>query len=297
MNKALVVFALLLCPLALHSQEAASVAMPFSVVPRNVRTLSMGGITSADAAACRMSGDKLLDFNFSWYKFAPKGTGSDDLNLDAFVKVSKKIAISAQLGLDVAPEYLIYNEQGSMRGSFVPTDLSLKIGAAYRIAPKFSAGLDLRYMHSSLAKDVSYSALAADAMIAADFGAAKLAGGFTSLGTPVKSVGGYSFSLPAALTIAGKYALGFDGGHAIDACAQADVFFKGGFRAGAGVEYGYKDQLFARAGFSLGVNSPFPSYFSIGAGAKYYGICFNAAYLLGSAAIGNTVAVGAGLEF
>ncbi len=297
MRKTLVIIALLLCPLLLCAQETASVAMPFSIVPRNVRTLSLGGLTTANSTAFRLFGDEQLDFNFSWYKFAPETAGSDDLNLGAFVRVSSRVAIAAEMGLDIARKYYIYDANGAKSGSYVPRDMIVKIGAAYRIGPRLSAGLDLRYMHSSLTPAFSLSAFAADLMLGADLGAVKIAGGLSSVGTPVRAMGGSLFSLPAALTLAGNYRCSFAGGHSVDAGLQADYFFVGGFRVGAGVEYGYKDRIFARAGYSLGLNSPFPTYLSFGIGAKYKGICFNAAYLLGTEAIGNTVAVGAGLEF
>lgn len=297
MRKTLIIISLLFCPFLLGAQEAASVAMPFSVVPRSVRTLSMGGLTDSDEAAFRLFGDGQLDFNFSWYKFAPKSAAADDLNLDAFVRVSSRFAIAAQMGLDIAPKYYIYDANGTKSGFYVPKDMIMKIGAAYRINPWLSAGADVRYMHSSLSQAFSLSALGVDLMLGADLGAVKISSGLTSLGAPVRASAGSGFSLPASLTLAGNYGCSFAGGHGINAGLQADFFFKGGFRAGAGVEYGYKDQLFARAGYSLGLNSPFPTYFSIGAGAKYNGICFNAAYLLGTEALGNTIAIGAGLEF
>ncbi|MBQ9462755.1 MAG: hypothetical protein IJU68_03765 [Bacteroidales bacterium] len=297
MRKTLAIVILFLAAAGLHAQDAASVAMPFSIVPRNVRTLSTGGLTTADAVAVRLLGDTGLDVNASWYSWAPQGASSNNINADAFVRLSNRLALSAQFGMDIAPRYDIYDAQGTKGGFYSPKDMLVKLGAAYRITPVISVGADLRYMNSSLTSKVSYSAFGADVIAAATFGGAKVAAGVTNLGTSVKASDGTAFGIPAAATLAGKYNVSFAEKHSVDAGAQVDFFFKGGLRAGLGVEYGFNGLVFARVGYSLGLNSPFPTYLSLGLGAKFSGISINAAYLVGSSAIGNTLAIGAGYSF
>jgi len=173
----------------------------------------------------------------------------------------------------------------------------LKFGAAFRITPMLSVGADFRYMNSSLTAKNSYSSVGADLLVAADFGPAKAVAGVTSLGAAVKSAAGTSYSIPTAATLAGVYTLSFAEKHALDARAQLDVFFKGGVRAGLGLEYGFNDMVFARAGYSYGGKSVFPSYLSFGLGAKFSGISINAAYLLGSSTLAGTLALGLGYAF
>ena len=57
--------------------------------------------------------------------------------------------------------------------------------------------------------------------------------------------------------------------------------FAGALGAAAGVEYGFKDMIFARAGFHYGSASlGLPTYASLGLGAKFAGVTLDAAYLL-----------------
>lgn len=296
MKKILLIISLILPAAALFAQDAASVAMPSSVLPRNVRTLSMGGLTTSDAAAVRLLGDDALDINASWYSWSPKGNPSNDINLDAFAKLSNRFALSAQFGMDIAPAYDIYDEQGTKGGFYAPKDMMVKLGAAFRITPIISIEASARYLSSSLTSKSSYSAFGGDVLAAASFGGAKVAAGVTSLGTSVKASDGTSFGIPAAATVAGKYTLSFAEKHSLDAGAQVDFFFKGGLRAGAGLEYGFNDLAFVRLGYSYGGKSPFPSYFSAGLGAKFSGFSINAAYLVGGA-VSGTLAVGLGYAF
>ena len=297
MRKTFALLFLILAAAGLRAQDAASVAMPFSIVPRNVKTLSTGGLTTADVAAVRLLGDTGLDVNASWYSWAPQGASSNDINVDAFARMSQRLALSGQFALDIAPRYDIYDAEGTKGGFYAPKDMLVKLGAAFRVTPNISVGADLRYMNSSLISKLSYSAFGADIIAAAAFGGARVAAGVTSLGTSVKASDGSAYGLPTAATVAGKYILTFAQKHSIDAGAQVDFFFKGGLRAGLGVEYGFNDLVFARVGYSLGLNSPFPTYLSLGLGAKFSGISVNAAYLIGSSAIGNTLAIGAGYSF
>ena len=292
---AFAVSVLLAC--GLYAQDAAQVAMPFSAIPRNVRTLSMGGISSGEDVAVRIFGEDKLDASLSWYSWAPSSAASNDINADVFARLGQRLGLSAQFALDNGPRYDIYNETGVKGGFFVPKDMMFKLGASYRILPSLSAGATFRYMNSSLTSKVSYSAVAADVIAAYDLGPAKVAAGVTNLGTSVKAADGTAFGIPTAATVAGDWSMTFAEKHSIDVKAQIDWFFKGGLRAGAGAEYGFADMAFLRVGYSYGGKSPFPSFLSLGVGGKFSGISINAAYLLGDKSIGGTLALGAGYSF
>lgn len=281
----------------LYAQDAAGVAMPFSTVPRNVRTLSLGGISSAEDVAVRIFGEDKLDASVSWYSWAPSAAASNDINADIFARLGHRIGLSAQFALDNGPKYDIYSDTGVKGGFFTPKDMMFKLGAAYRITPSLSAGASFRYMSSSLTSKLSYSAVAADVMAAYDLGPATVTAGITNLGSSVKAADGTAFGIPTAVTVAGDWSMTFAEKHSVDVKAQVDWFFKGGLRAGAGAEYGFADMAFVRVGYCYGGNSPLPSFLSLGLGGKFAGVSINAAYLLGDQTIGGTLAIGAGYSF
>lgn len=297
MKKTLAFAAFILLACGLYAQDAAGVAMPFSVIPRTVSSLSTGGTCVFDDAALRIFGEDKLDASLSWYSWAPSTVASNDINVDLFAKLGQRLGLSAQFALDNGQKYDIYSSTGTKGGFFVPKDMMLKLGASYRILPSLSAGASFRYLSSTLTAKNTYSAFAADVMAAYELGSAHVAAGVTNLGTPVKASDGTSFGLPAAATLAGNYALSFAEKHAVDLKLQADWFFKGGLCARAGAEYAFADMAFVRLGYCYGGKSPMPSFLSLGVGGKFAGISVNAAYLLGSPTVGGTLALGAGYSF
>ena len=297
MKKIVTFAAFILAVSSLHAQDAAGVAMPFSVIPRTVSSLSTGATGAFDDASLRVFGEEKFDASLSWYSWAPSSTASNNINADIFAKLGQRLGLTAQFALDNGQKYDIYNSTGTKGGFYVPKDMMIKLGASFRILPSLSAGATLRYMSSSLTAKNTYSAFAADVMAAYELGSAHFAAGVTSLGTPVKSADGTSFGLPAAATLAGNYALSFAEKHAVDFRLQGDWFFKGGLCARVGAEYAFADMVFARLGYCYGGNSPMPSFLSVGLGAKFAGVSISAAYLLGSQTVGGTLAIGAGYSF
>ena len=297
MKKILLTISALLAAASIYAQDAAGVAMPFSVVPRNVKTLSLGGIGAADDPAMRIFGDDAFDASVSWYSWSPKGTPAKDINADVFARFGKRVGVSLQMGLDNGEKYDIYDDKGTKGGFYSPRDMMVKAGASFRIIPMLSLSASVRYLSSSLSANNSYSAVGADVLVGAELGPARVAAGVTNLGSSVKAADGTAFPIPTAATIAGDFGLTLAELHDITVRAQADYFFKGGIRAGAGLEYGFNDLAFLRLGYSYGGKTAFPSYFSIGLGGKIAGVTLNAAYLVGSEAIGGTLAIGAGYCF
>ena len=297
MKKIIAFAAFLFAACGLYAQDAASVAMPYSIIPRTVKSLSTGGTAAFDDAALRVFGDNKFDSEISWYSWAPSGVATNNINADLFARIGQNLGVTAQFALDNGQKYDIYDATGMKGGSFTPKDMMFKLGVSYRILPSLSAGATFRYLSSSLAAKNSYPAFAADVMAAYELGSAHIAAGVTNLGSSVIAADGTAFGLPASATLAGDYALSFAEKHAVDFKLQADWFFKGGLCARAGAEYGFNDMAFVRLGYCYGGASPMPSFLSLGIGGKFAGVCINAAYLLGSPTVGGTLAVGAGYSF
>lgn len=282
---------------AAHAQDASSVAMPFAAVPRSVRTLSMGGTDTGDGAAFKVLGEQKFSAGASWCSWAPGATPSKDINLDIYARLGSRLGLSALLASDGGEAYTIYDATGKAGASFKPKDLMFKVGLAYSITPIISLGVDGRILKSTLTAKNSYSAFAGDVHVAAKLGDARVVAGVANLGASVAASDGTAFGLPTSARLAGDYGLSIGESLSLDARAQADWFFTGGLRAGAGVELGYSDLAFVRLGYNYGGNTVLPSYASVGAGVKLAGFAIDFAYLLGSDTLGGSLAIGLGYSF
>ena len=297
MRKIVLLFAILALQAApAFAQDAASVALPFGTVPRNIRTLSRGGATLSDDAAFRVLGDRRFDASLSWYSWSPGTSPSNDINADIFAKFGK-FGISAQFAMDMGKAYKTYSGLGVSNGSYTPQDMFLKIGAAFSFSPSFSVGADFRLMRSSAAPKTSFSSVAADITASYRTGGLTIATGVTSLGAGVKSADGNTYPIPSAASLAADYSFRPSDAFSLGFDAQADFYFKGGLRAGAGLECGIRDLFFVRAGYSYAGKSPAPGYLSLGAGFKFAGFRIDAVYLLASKALSGTLGVGLGYTF
>ena len=68
--------------------------------------------------------------------------------------------------------------------------------------------------------------------------------------------------------------------------------------AAAGVQYSFRDMVFARAGYHYGADKAvLPSFASAGLGVKFFGVELNVAYLFASDALGGTMTFGLGYSF
>ena len=107
------------------------------------------------------------------------------------------------------------------------------------------------------------------------------------------SYGGESYALPMFAKAGAAYsASGFT------ASAEVDYLFSGALMAGVGAEYCIVDIVSLRAGFHYGdAAKAIPTYASVGLGVKFAGVHLDAAYLLASKALGNTLTVSLGYAF
>ena len=76
------------------------------------------------------------------------------------------------------------------------------------------------------------------------------------------------------------------------------LLFFGALMAAVGVEYGFADMVFARAGFHYGDPAKaLPTFASVGIGAKFIGIRLDASYVFLSETLGNSFLVSLGYAF
>lgn len=257
-------------------------------------TSGMAWASFTNAAVIPLS-DKKLDMATSYQGWSPQGAGSTNISAGAGLRLGKKSGLAIGFYNGKGEDYTLMDAGGNEMGTFTPKELQFNLGYGIRLAKIFSAGVNLKYLHTKLADDASYSTVAVDVLFMAEMAMFKVAAGVTDVGSSVKADDGTSFSLPSAFTVAGSYDVGLVG---LEANLDASYYFKGGFTAALGAEYSFLKVMRVRAGYHYGSDKAvLPSFASAGLGVRLLGFSLDAAYLFGSDALQNTLTIGLGYSF
>lgn len=284
-------------------------ALPFSQIDRNPASLSMAGasLTATDAMAWRaFSNASAIAFSKSHFDadaslqiWSPQGASSTNINAGIGYKIGKRFGISAGFAFQNASSYKVLDESGVVSGTFSPKDIMGSIGVGIGFGPKFSMGLNARYMNQSLSSDNKLNGFSVDiSLLIKPSEALGITAGVGALGGGVTSATRKSFSQPMHAFLGAGYSISVGGNSAIDMNLAAQYYFSGNFGAALGAQYVWNDTVFVRAGYRLATaNCVIPSYLGIGLGAKFFGIHIDLSYLTASEALGNTLAIGLGYSF
>ena len=202
---------------------------------------------------------------------------SDVKNTNIAAGASFKIAkfgIAAGFARNGGEKYDIVSGTGDIAGTFTPSDLQAGAALSYAITDWLSAGVNVKFFSSELSDDDKFTGFGADVQAQAVFGDFRAALGVANVGS-------------------GEF-----GKNGIEAMVDLNYYFSGSFTAAAGVQYDFRDMVFVRAGYHYGAKDAFlPSFATVGAGVKFFGVSVNAAYLLGNDVLKNTLTVGLGYSF
>lgn len=174
------------------------------------------------------------------------------------------------------------------------SEKDFSLGASYAIWKGLSAGVTARLGHSALGEDYKAAAFGADVSIrytGQNFHAGIAA---RNLGTSLKyGEGEKTYAQPALISADGAYSI-----VGITAGASVQYLFGGAFMASAGLEYGFKDIVFVRAGYHYGpADKAVPSYASAGLGVKFFGFSLDAAYIFVSKTLSGSMFFSLGYWF
>lgn len=256
------------------------------LIPTDSRALAMG------STELQPSADK-LEANVFYGMWAPKTVDNKIIGLNAFYRLSDKLAFSLEGRKLSDKPYEITNDQGVATGTFSPSDLILGLGASYAINEQLSVSVKAKILSSTLAADIKGSAFCADlrAGYSTDLFSAGLS--LRNLGSKIDyGAGGYA--LPAMVALDGSTSP-IDG---LTVAAEADYLFSGALMAGLGAEYNVIDMVSVRGGFHYGdAAKALPTFVSLGLGAHFAGASLDLTYLLASKSLGNTLLIGLGYSF
>ncbi|MBQ3251030.1 MAG: PorV/PorQ family protein [Bacteroidales bacterium] len=259
-----------------------------------VQTGSVANASFSNAAAIPFS-EQTMDVAAGYTMWQP--VSSNILNVGAAFNLKQKFGVAVGFQYGMNPAYDVTNSSGAVTGQFSPSDMHVNVGLAWRFLPFLSLGANVGYATSSLAEGQSYGALAADVFAMAKFGGLKVTAGVANVGTTVKDAAGNEFCIPGSIAVGAGYSKVFGEKNGIDVLVDADYYFSGWMAVAAGAAYTYNDFVSVRVGYRYGGESPVPSYASVGAGVKLLGIKLDAAYLISSSPIGNTLALSLGYTF
>ena len=303
MKKTLLILALSALSAVAFAQGGGQ-AMPFLAIERSPAVMATGsaGFSAAWSAfgnaACMPFLAGKMDAEASWQNWAPRGAGSSNIGAGAAFMLSDALGMSVAFARQGGEEYEITDVSGVSKGSFKPSDMIFGAGMGFRLGEKLSAGASVRFAREKLSSDDSYSALAASADIMYASGGLKASAGIHNAGSSVTAADGTKYQLPASVNVSGAYVHGLGDAGGISASVAADYFPGGGFTAGLGAEFSFRDMLFVRAGYHAATQAAvLPSFAALGLGAKFAGARLDLAYLFGNASLGGTLALALGYGF
>ena len=285
---------------------AGAQALPFTAADYDAASLGKAGTnltetgsianaSFANAAAIPFS-DSKFDVSAGYVMWQPTAVKSNVVNVGAAYNANNKFGVAVGFMYGMNQPYDITDGSGAVKGQYTPTDMRINAGLAWRFLPVLSLGVNVEYASNTLAEEHLDGVFNADVFLMTKISGIKATLGVANLGTGINS-GDLKFSLPASAVLGVGYEKTFAQKHGVDVSVDADYFFKGGFAASVGAEYTFNDLVSARAGYRYGGNTLIPSYASVGAGVKFMGIKLDLAYLIGSGAAANTLALSLGYTF
>lgn len=310
-------FAFLATGMLAASLTVSAQTAGFLNFPDDARALGMGGTAmglDAEAgtvmtnpAAMPLSGYK-FSAGIGYLNWQPAGSANSQFSAAAFATFGERFSVSVYGKYLTKPTYDILDNSGNLLlGGFRPTEFLAGAGFAFRIIDNLSVGVNAKFIGSSLSSPEyvegyrNGTAFAADVTASYRISSFLVSAGVTGLGTDMQystSAEAAGYRLPAAARIGAGYGASF-GDYSVKASAEFDYYlFHSGMGAGIGAEVGYLNTGFLRAGYHY-ATAVTPSYASVGAGAAFYGISLNAAYLIptGSELMKNTFQVSLNWSF
>lgn len=292
------------------SAQNQSDALPFIRIERDPAATAMAGAGSAMTEGIAYSAFRnaavipffagVLDAGVTYQNWAPDGVKSTNIAFGAGYKFAERFGISLSGVYQNGETYDVVRADGTPGKSFTPNDLLINAGIGFAFTDQLSLGASLRYASSTVGEDASYSSFGGDVMLLYRdiIPGLNATAGVRAIGTPIEDSVGESFSIPASAAIGASYGTIFAEKHALTCALDADYFFSGNLTIAGGLQYGFNDLVFARAGYHFGTeNAVLPSYASVGLGVKWMGIRLDVAYLTANDAIGNSLAIGLGYSF
>ena len=268
------------------TSDAEGLALAGATVARDANAF----VADNNVAAAALS-DKTFSIAASYGMWAPNTTNTGNIGLGGFFH-KDKIAVTLIGKYNLSQPYQTFNQVARQLEDFTPVEFEVGAGFAYSVIDHLSAGINLKYISSSIAEKVAGSAFAADLGVMYNTESIKAGLSVNNIGTKLK-YDSSEYDLPMSIKAGAAYSVkGFT------VSAEGDMMINAGFMASLGAEYWIKDIVAVRAGYHYGnAEKTMPSFVSTGLGLKFKGLNLNAAYLLACEPLANTLMVTLGYAF
>lgn len=288
----------ILMPLLFALPDAYGQSVSFLNSPADARLAALGNTgyvllspfaVQHNSAAITLEGKPSLGIGATFLKWQPKASDATLFNAAGY-KAFNKWGITAGVRSNKFNEIIKTDDHGTPRGSFVPSELDLSLGLAFRVNTRISLGMSLRHLSSKLDDDAATSAIASDLSFLYHRDDLRLGLGVSNIGSKV-DYGREKYTLPTRLKSGVAYQLLDKQPHAL--LATADLFYQitpgySGLASGLGAEYSYNNLLAFRAGYHFEGKDVGPSYATVGGGLQFAGVSLDLAYMI--AGSGNPMA-------
>ena len=288
---------------------ASAQVLPFVSADYSAASIAKAGTDATETSSVALSAlgnvaavpfsGKSADFAVGYTLWQPSYLVSNVITAGGAYNLDGKFGFSLGMTYGSWPEYDIFNETGVGKGTFSPSDIQVRAGASWRFLPFLSAGVNLGYASSSLAEDVAYGAFVSDVFLMSKLADCKVSLGVANLGSAVVSASGDRFSLPSSMVLGVGYDKLLADTHNVEFAVDMDYYFDGALAVSACAEYSYKDIFSVCTGYRYGGSSLLPSYLSVGAGAGFYGVRLDVAYVIpvSDSPLSNTLSLQLGYSF
>lgn len=269
----------------------------FLNTPADASDMAMGGISAVHDAASVLD-ETIWNADVSYYRWAPKGVGSNLINADLSYRLNK-IGLLAEFRSNGYGQYPVTDLNGTVSEHFKPAEHMAGIGAAYAVTPDLAVSLLAKYIGCNLAPQAKASAFAADLNVIYRLKNLKLGLYAANLGTKL-SFSGSETPLPMFLKLGAVNDFSFGEKFVLTAGLDAGYLSQGQNKSvivSAGLDMKMFDIVSVMAGYHFSSDTSFdPSYASAGLGVDIAFVSLDAAYLISSSPIGNTLGITLGFK-
>lgn len=245
--------------------------------------------------------NKKMEVSALFAKWQPETADNSIIGAAGYYQLNSKMALDFGFRKFGYQSYDIYDDNGSMKGTFEPNEMEIGLGLGFKVSSQMAISADVNYIKSNLSDEGKATAYAIDLGLLYEIDSAfRFGAKIDNLGTKLKydEVG---YSLPMNLQAGLSYDYSINEKNMLT--ANVDLGYVVSFSqltAGIGIEYSYNQMIKPRLGYHYGKDTKgIPSFASAGLEIEYFNVSLNFAYIIAGSdsPLKNSMSFGVGYGF